>query len=234
MSDGKTQSTTPDNSGQPTTTQNNAGQQATSQDNTRQPETTSKNELTTPLLYCPKCKSLQEIDTSKGVTLKDEEKTVKIQNNETPVDVVFALFDEILKNYDNYAKKLPKEYKLTKEQTKTYRRMIKTVKLVGDNRAQTENLLKMIISKKLEVPLKCGHYVYVEPYKILDALISGYYAVGVLNYLESKRVKHERDDEKKAIAELVANTVFMMLYPLATSVDIKKSPKRKSPKKKKE
>ena len=171
-------------------------------------------------LYCPKCGSLQEIDTRKGVTLKDEEKVVKIQNNETPVDVVVGLLDEILKNYDAYAKRLLKEHGLTKEQTKTFIRMLKTAKQVGDERAQMEHFLKWFISKKLEVPLKCGHYVYVEPYKIFDALINGYYAVGVLSYLKSKRVKHEHDKEKIVIAELIAEMVLMMFYPLATSLDM--------------
>ena len=207
MSDDKTQSTKPDNSGQPTTTQNNAGQQATSQNNTRQPETTSMNELVTPVLYCPKCKAFRKIDSTEGADIRPLEKEETIKEKRTPIDIASALFEK----YKQYAKHLPKGFHLPKN-------IDKFVSQLENKWATYEPLIRYLMEHKIYVKLECGHGISITPYKVFDALADGYYAIVLLEYLKLKRPA-QKDFEKQVIAEFVANSGLLMAIALAYYLD---------------
>ena len=192
MSDDKTQSTTPDNSGQPTTTQNNAGQQ------------TSKT-----YVFCPSHKSFQAI---KCVKVESSRKRRMIEKKETPWDVLLSLIYYV----KPYLEKDPSNVaKMINMDEKQFGEVLDTIE---KGWSEIESFVRNMGTKIIKIKLECGHEVTVTPYKIFDTWRDGYYAGAVLHYLSTKRLEHEKDEEKERIAKFVYYTVLSTVIGIALNV----------------
>ena len=140
-------------------------------------------------VYCPKCKTFVEIDSSTGIKVVKVEKEKKLEKSETPLDIALAVYGST-----DLAVLRP-----------VLRRVGISATLVNIFEERKEDIIRVnreIISRKLVVPLKCGHTVTIEPYKLFEIIMSGYYADAVLSYLATKRPS-PKDEEKMKIAEFV-------------------------------
>ena len=146
-------------------------------------------------VLCPKCKKKVEIDSSKGVKLVKVEKEKKLEKGGTPLDIALAIFEN---TEVSEVKRLLKELGLSSALLKAFE----------EEKADIIDINREIISHKLLIPLKCRHTVSVEPYKVFESLLNGYYADAVIKYLSSKRPS-PKDEEKAKIAEFVRVLMFI-------------------------
>ena len=165
-------------------------------------------------VFCPKCKTFVEIDSSTGIKLVKVEKKKKLEKGETPLDISLARLRAMSTEEISQLKRTFRELGLP---TEPVEELVKN----REDFLNPDNFNYELVSYKLIIPLKCGHVVSVEPYKIFDAFLTGHYAKYVLEYLKSKRPSPE-DKKKIMIARFVANVTSISLIALYRYMAVKK------------